>query len=71
MNRIDIPQFAADNDRLVIAGLSSGDDDVIRAVQQRCVNTFGRKIGLNYFLGLMATLPDRRPELFPELKDFE
>lgn len=70
----DLRQWMADNDRLVIAGLSnvgSGppdyDEETLIAVKQRCINRYGERIGTIYYRGLIATLPDRRPNLFPEL----
>ncbi len=75
----EFAQWAADNDRLVIAALTNDEDSLnieydettIDAVRQRCVERFGESLGNRYFGGLIATLPDRRPDLFSELKDFD
>ncbi len=40
-------------------------------VEQRCIERFGVRKGMLYFEGLIGTLPDRRPDLFPELEGFE
>lgn len=68
-------QWSADTERLLVAGLTpqtsdpfSGDEVTIEAVQQRCVEKYGPVIGSQYYITLLATLPDRRPELFPELQ---
>lgn len=72
----DLAQWMADNDRLTIAGLQTGarlleyDEETIASVQALCQEMFGERAGLKYFLGLVGTLPDRRPDLFPELADF-
>jgi hypothetical protein len=75
-SRVDFEQWTADNDRLVIAGLSNGDgtplsydEETIETVKKRALARFGPRRGLAYFQGLIATLPDRRPDLFPELQD--
>ncbi len=74
---IDLAQWIADNDRLVIAALKNGetefsyDEVTMNAVQQRCIDRFGENFGQRYFGQLIATLPDRRPDLFPELKGFD
>ena len=74
MTEFDFNQWTADNDRLVIAGLSNTgpglldyDEDTLEAVRQRCVVRFGKQIGNTYYQNLIGTLPSRRPELFPEL----
>ncbi len=68
-------QWSADTERLLIAGLTpqtsdpfSDDEITIEAVQRRCVEKYGPIVGSRYYITLLATLPDRRPELFPELK---
>ena len=74
----DIEQWAADTERLLVAGLSNNvgptlldyDEVTVDAVKQRCISRFGEAIGTIYYQILLATLPDRRPELFPELADF-
>lgn len=72
----EMAQWAADTERLLIAGLTpsgvdpfSGDEVTTEAVQQRCVERFGKEVGAQYYITLLGTLPDRRPELFPELAD--
>lgn len=77
MPELDIAQWAADTDRLLIAGLRNAaedliedDDEVLGAVRQRCLARFGKVAGTQYFQTLITTLPDRRPDLFPELADF-
>ncbi|MCA9373388.1 hypothetical protein KC921_04825 [Candidatus Woesebacteria bacterium] len=75
---VDSEQWAADTERLLIAGLSNNigptfldyDEETVVAVMQRCVARFGVTAGEKYFMTLLATLPDRRPELFPELADY-
>lgn len=77
MTEIDYAQWVADNDRLLIAGLSngskedplSGDLETIKAVKRRCIDMLGEEEGLDYFKNMVATLPTRRPELFPELSE--
>lgn len=77
MVEMDGAQWAADTERLLIAGLSNNvgptpldyDEETVEGVKQRCVARFGKKVGLQYYQTLVATLPDRRPELFPELSD--
>ncbi len=71
----DFAQWSADTERLLIAGLSNivgptpldYDEETVEAVRQRCIKRFGEMGGTLYFQTLVATLPDRRPELFPEL----
>jgi hypothetical protein len=73
----DNAQWAADTDRLLIAGLSNNigptpldyDEELIEAVRHRCIAKYGEERGTYYFRTLVATLPDRRPDLFPELAD--
>ncbi len=76
MVEFDPAQWAADTERLLIAALSNGDglnaDEVtMEAVQKRCADRYGEKLGARYYTTLLGTLPDRRPELFPELSDFK
>ena len=82
MTLFELGQWAADTERLLITGLSSEDpnnpDDplacdefIIDAVIERCEERFGPRLGYRYFATLLTTLPDRRPELFPELRDFQ
>ena len=74
---MDMAQWAADTERLLIAGLSNNvgptpldyDEATVEGVKERCVAKFGEIIGLRYYQTLLSTLPDRRPELFPELSD--
>jgi len=78
IKQTDMAQWAADTARLLIAGLSNNvgptpldyDEETVDAVKQRCVARFGEVIGTRYYQTLVATLPARRPELFPELADF-
>jgi len=67
-------QWVADNERLVLAGLSNTgpgpldyDEETVEAVRQRCVKKFGDSFGNQYFADLIATLPERHKELFPEI----
>jgi len=68
----DMAQWAADTERLLIAGLSNNvgptpldyGEETVDAVKQRCITRFGERLGTNYYQTLVATLPDRRPELF-------
>ena len=74
----DNAQWAADTDRLLIAGLLNNDgttpldydEETVDAVRLRCIERYGEKGGIIYFRNLQATLPNRRPDLFPELADF-
>lgn len=76
----DFAQWAADTERLLIAGLSNGggykspidyDEETVEAVQQRCISRLGSEVGVDYFRTLLTTLPARRPELFPEFAGLE
>jgi hypothetical protein len=76
MAKIEFSQWIADNDRLVIAGLSNVgpgpldyDEDTLNAVQERCKERYGSIFGMRYYMGLIASLPLRRPDLFPELSE--
>jgi len=67
-------QWTADNERLVLAGLSNigpelFDYDVytLDAVRLRCIQRFGNKLGTHYYQTLIATFPERHKELFPEI----
>jgi hypothetical protein len=73
-------QWAADNNKLLIAGLSdaleinnplSYDELTVETVLVRCQKRLGQEVGLQLFQSMLATLPDRYPELFPELVGFE
>lgn len=73
----DLAQWAADTERLLIAGLSNNvgptpldyDEETVDAVIQRCIKMFGPVLGSQYYITLLGSLPDRRPELFPELQE--
>jgi hypothetical protein len=76
MAKVEFSQWIADNDRLVIAGLSNVgpgpldyDEDTLNAVQERCRERYGPIFGLSYYRGLIASLPQRRLDLFPELSE--
>jgi hypothetical protein len=78
MTEADNAQWAADTERLLIAGLSATgqtpldfDTETVDTVRQRCVLRYGEQLGMSYYQTLVATLPDRRPELFPELAEFQ
>lgn len=60
-------QWVADTERLLIASLMSEDDAALSDIEERCRLRYG-DFGSLYFRNLVATLPDRRPELFPELE---
>jgi len=69
--------WALETEKLLIAGLRDidenplgGDDVTVESVKQRCLARFGEINGTLYFQNLIRTLPDRRPDLFPELADF-
>ncbi len=70
--------WALETERLLIASLLNfddnplfGDDVTEESVKQRCIARFGKVDGTLYFQALVRTLPDRRPDLFPELADFQ
>ena len=74
MAKVESSQWMADNERLAIAGLSNVgpwpldyDEDTLNAVQERCKERYGPVFGLRYYRDLIASLPQRRPDLFPEL----
>jgi hypothetical protein len=70
-------QWAADTERLLVAALSNilgptiidYDIEAEEIVKQRCIKKYGEEVGMIYFINLIANLPKRRPELFPELAD--
>ena len=68
-NLIEIGQWSADIERLLIAGLANEDEEALSVLEERCRLRFGN-FGPTYFRNLVATLPDRRPDLFPELDGF-
>jgi hypothetical protein len=78
MNIIEWHQWALDTERMYLSSLSNEDPNragffdefLFNAALQRCQKAFGPDQGPRYFETLMLTLPDRRPELFPELRDF-
>ena len=46
------------------------DDEALEVVRRRCIAQFGEIDGVLYFHIILDTLPDRHPDLFPELADF-
>jgi hypothetical protein len=78
MNIIEWHQWAQDTQRIYLAGISNENPndpcnlDILQvdAALERCYSAFGPRQGHRYFETLMLSLPDRHPELFPELADF-
>lgn len=68
--------WALTTEELLIASLRNfdnplgGDDVTAESVRQRCIARFGEVQGNSYYQNLIGALPDRHPELFPELADF-
>lgn len=72
----EFSQWAADNDRLMIAGLMptgpgplDHDEAVIDGVQERCIEKFGEYGGKRYYEILLMTFPERHKKFFPEFFD--